>query len=63
MKESKKKLKNRRNSLTLSVAEGIMLNGIVCPTRAPETQVIVKHSKLNWRKKSCVQHIWPKLAK
>lgn len=30
---------------------GIILNGIVCPMRAPETQMIVKHSKLNWRKK------------
>lgn len=31
-------------TLTLGFIEGIMLYGIVCPTRAPETQVYVKHS-------------------
>ena len=30
--------------LTRLAFTGIILNGIVCPTRAPETQVYVKHS-------------------
>ena len=29
-----------------------MVNGIVCPTRAPETQVFVKHSKLKLEEKN-----------
>lgn len=31
--------------MTLAIIQGIMVNGIVCPTRAPETQVYVKHRK------------------
>jgi large subunit ribosomal protein L13 len=36
----------KRKTLTLCLILGNILNGIVCPTRAPETQVYV-----NWRKK------------
>ena len=37
--------------LTCQGLASIMVNGIVCPTRAPETQVYVKHSKLKLEEK------------
>lgn len=37
--------------MTLCDILGIILNGIVCPTRAPETQVYVKHSNMKLEEK------------
>ena len=38
--------------MTGQALASIMVNGIVCPTRAPETQVFVKHSKLKLEEKN-----------
>jgi large subunit ribosomal protein L13 len=38
--------------LTWQGFASIMVNGIVCPTRAPETQVFVKHSKSKLEEKN-----------
>ncbi len=43
---------SKRKTLTGQGFASIMVNGIVCPMRAPETQVFVKHSKLKLEEKN-----------